>query len=131
MPTSQIASPRVLDFTIEGNTSAVGRGAYYWALGLPDGREVTAWADRVDVLECGAIVLWQDNVKFEEMGEDGPEIRREPLEPPRPTMVLAGGSWTHCYAASVFDDAPVAVDHLPGPNRDIVADDAAKWDNRS
>jgi hypothetical protein len=102
---------RVLDVELDDDrvNTAIHYGSYYWAIGLPDGREVFVWGDRVDVVASGALVVWQDTYEI----KDGDGIfRREPLDEPRPLLILPGGAWIHFYAASAFDDHPVAVEHF-------------------
>ena len=112
MPTINHARP--LDFEVEGRVQAVHYGHRYFAVGLPDGREALLWGDRADVVASGALVVWQETEAVGRWEDEG--YHREPTDP-MPTMILAAGAWTHCYAASVLDDSPVAVDHLAAPNR--------------
>ncbi len=92
----------------DGDNSAGHYGAHYWAVGLPDGREVFLNADRVEVNDVGALVVWRDS---EPAGKD----KRKALASPQLTMVLAPGQWVHLYAASVMDNGPVVVAHLDSP----------------
>ena len=113
---------KVLDFgyEAEGVRNPVNWGNYYWAVGLPDGRECFVQANEVKI-DDGALLVIGHYHK--------PRGRREHDERPyadwslpcegcdldRTLMAFAPGAWTACYAASVIDGDPVAVDHLPEP----------------
>lgn len=93
MPTN--TTPRPLQFSMDGNGGANRYGQYFWAIGLPDGREVFVMAETLEVLPNGAI---------RSVGKKG-----------EPTLILPAGCWVHAYAASCMDSSPVAVDSLVAP----------------
>jgi hypothetical protein len=97
---------KILDFGIEEHASARRYGDCFWLIGLPDGREISAWADEMHVLPSGALEL-----RTTKRSAEGEEKRGEPLT----TVLLPAGSWVHAYAASIVDGSPVAVEYLAKP----------------
>jgi hypothetical protein len=114
-PAGNGALPRPLQFSIDsGNSSAPERyGNLYWAIGLPDGREVFLMADRLEVTAAGALLAWQDTKPI----TGSTDYEREPLETPQLTLALAPACWVHCYAASVLSGDPIAITGLSAPER--------------
>jgi hypothetical protein len=101
-------NPGPLPFAMHGSETSGRYGDYYWAIGLPDGREVFVLADRVEVSGTGALMCWQD----QHTTTDG---SKEPRDTPMPTLGIAAGQWTCFYAASVLGGDPVAIDSLVAP----------------
>lgn len=104
-------TPAALPFAVENGAKATQYGALFWIAGLTDGREVRIHADRMFTLD-GALVFVQDT-KLAPLSPSGKT--RVDLDTPVTTLILAPGQWTHGYAASGLDGAPVAVDSLDAP----------------
>jgi len=73
-------------------------GKYYWCVKthLSESGEIYANADEALVTETGDLVL------------------RRTGDNEHTTLILAQGEWKACFAASVMDGTPVAVDHWEG-----------------
>lgn len=109
---------RVLDFGISDNHRTASRyGASCWNVGLPDGREAYLLGDALTITD-GVLTVWSSSRK------NGDDHDREPHDP-LPLLILAPGAWTHAYAASALDGAPVGVSYLASPKRD--EDDDEGW----
>ena len=101
----------VLPFSIAEDGSAARYGEWFWAVGLPDGREAMCYADRVEITAQGALLLWRET----ELANPD-TFERTPLPGSRLMLALAPGGWLTVYAASVLDGSPVAIEHLPAPS---------------
>jgi hypothetical protein len=116
--TERTTRPRgPLPFEVEPSTGrdhSQRYGSRYWAVGLPDGRQVYMWADRIVVDPSGALVAWEDT---KEVSGWNPQMatEREPIDP-EITLILAPGSWVHAYAAGA-GNAPAVVSCLAPPGR--------------
>lgn len=85
--------PRVLQFGYRNNEDRPGPdGEWFWCVGLPDGREVSLWADRLEVMPGGTLLALHDPDK------------------PGPSQVFgfAPGSWLTFYLADVIEAGPAA-----------------------
>ena len=109
MTQTTAARPGPLPWSVGGDGTANKYGAYYWSIGLADGREVFVMADRVEVTSTGALVCWSDNRPGKE------EVDREPRDVSIPTLGFNTGQWTCFYAASCLTGDPVAIDSLTEP----------------
>lgn len=81
-------------FTFGVSRSAVSQihvGNRYHVVGLCDGRAMMVYADQVEI-SAGTLSL---------LAPDGGTL-----------FALAAGQWEYCYAASVIDGMPVAVETL-------------------
>jgi hypothetical protein len=77
-------------------------GTYYWCIKVPstiaeDG-EIYLYADQPAVQTDGSLFM---------IGHGGSALAF-------PVLILAAGSWTAVYTASVLDEAAVAVEHWKG-----------------
>jgi hypothetical protein len=52
----------VLPFGIEGDGDGDRYADQYWAIGLPDGRELYLMADRIEITE-GVLLAWGDTMR--------------------------------------------------------------------
>lgn len=98
----------VLPFDVSPTGDAGQCGAWFWAIGLPDGRMAMCHADRLEITPAGALVLWRESAL------DPADPDRSARVPHDPAMVLglAAGCWHSFHAASVLTGAPLAVDTL-------------------
>jgi hypothetical protein len=79
-------------------SSANEYGAHYWCVTGEDA-PVFLYADRIEVLACGALVAWGG-------------YRREGGHPEREQALWAAapGTWKSVFAASLIDGHPVALE---------------------
>lgn len=95
-----------LQFSIDRQDDSCGKwGRYYWIVGLPDGRELSVYADHVE-LHSGVLC-------FVSHATD--------TRPETTTLALPAGAWAHYYGASVIDGSPVSIERLAAP-QDVKAD---------
>jgi hypothetical protein len=75
-------------------------GGFYWCIKtkLSKSGEIYVMADEARILEDGSLSM----------------IRINKDKPPSINLAVAPGHWTACYAASMIDGAPVAVEHWEG-----------------
>lgn len=74
-------------------TGTARYGQYYFCVRHADTTDIFVMADEVEVTAAGALLLKRRK-------EDSISIN----------LALAAGAWTHVYAASLIDGAPVAVE---------------------
>lgn len=91
--------PEISPAPAEPKSSGPARyGDYYWCVktSLSENGEIYLYADRASI-EAGVLTFSR--------------LRGEEFEP---TLVLAPGQWTACFAASLLDGNAVAVEHWKG-----------------
>ena len=101
-------------FGLDDRPRSTAWGDHYWTVGLPDGRELSLYADDVEVLSDGALRCWGT---WRKVDQDGVPVEDSERGEPKTTLLLPAGAWTHAYAASCLDGDAVAVDHLPKPGK--------------
>jgi hypothetical protein len=79
-------------------SSASDYGAHYWCV-TSEGAPVFLYADRIDVLNSGALMAWGGYRR-----EGGRPEREQPL------WAAAPGQWKSFFAASLIDGHPVALE---------------------
>jgi hypothetical protein len=77
-------------------------GERYFCIGHKDGR-IQLHADRATVTDSGDLVL-TGRWKEDRLEQD--EAKREEFT----SLALPKGTWDYCYAASVLDNSPVAIE---------------------
>jgi hypothetical protein len=82
-------------------SSASDYGAHYWCV-TGDGEPVFVYADRVEITSCGALIAWGG------YRTEGGHVEHE-----QQLWVAAPGHWKACFAASLIDGRPVAVELAP------------------
>lgn len=98
MRISQDTEPRVLSYRVR-NDNASNYGKQYWIVGLGDGREMTLWADEIQIND-GCLEAWQTEKTID----------------PQLAFSLAPGIWLYAFEANPLDGLPCCVQSLPESN---------------